>query len=334
MDRIKKITYAEGNGSDPYRNLAMEELLCQECGEYEVILYLWQNQNTVVIGRNQNAWKECRVQLLEQEGGRLARRLSGGGAVFHDLGNLNFTFLAGKEIYSVERQMEVVRIALERLGIQAEKSGRNDILAAGRKISGNAFYKKKDRCCHHGTLMIQVDVEKLSRYLVPSREKLQSKGVDSVASRVLNLADLVPGLTAERLKEALRKAFEQVYGLQAEPLEPGRLDASALQEKAEQYASPEWLYGKALDFQQSLSHRFPWGGVELQLRSQEGMIAEAAVYSDAINTEMIRQLPGVLAGVPYRRSQVCESLAAYQPADEMETAMREDIRAWLADETI
>jgi len=210
---VEKITYIESGQFHPYKNLAVEEYLLLHCEPQECILYLWQNQNTVVIGRNQNAWKECKVESLEENGGHLARRLSGGGAVYHDLGNLNFTFLVSKENYSIDRQLEVIVKAVQKLGAKAEKSGRNDILIDGKKFSGNAFYEQEQHCYHHGTLMMNVNKEMLSKYLTVSKEKLQSKGVDSVKSRVTNLVDYIPDLTLEALKKALREAFEEVYGL-------------------------------------------------------------------------------------------------------------------------
>lgn len=136
------LTYRDGC-TDPHRNLATEAYLTETVPEDTCILYLWQNRHTVVIGRNQNAWRECRTTLLEQEGGVLARRLSGGGAVYHDMGNLNFTFSLPTADYDLRRQQEVLVAACRRLGIPAECSGRNDILTGGRKFSGNSFY-------HHG----------------------------------------------------------------------------------------------------------------------------------------------------------------------------------------
>ena len=147
---------------DPYGNLAMEEHLLSLAGEEEIILYLWQNRRTVVIGQNQNALREVNLARLGRDGGRLARRLSGGGAVYHDLGNLNFTFLVNKDEYSLEKQLQVIINAMGRLGLKAEKSGRNDILIDGKKFSGNAFYEQEKHCYHHGTIMVDVNKEILS----------------------------------------------------------------------------------------------------------------------------------------------------------------------------
>ena len=153
---VTKLTYIESDQVNPYKNLAVEEYLLLHCEDKECILYLWQNQNTVVIGRNQNAWKECKVTKLEEENGHLARRLSGGGAVYHDLGNLNFTFLVNKDEYSLEKQLQVIINAMGRLGLKAEKSGRNDILIDGKKFSGNAFYEQEKTLLSSRAIMVDV----------------------------------------------------------------------------------------------------------------------------------------------------------------------------------
>lgn len=215
---INRLIWLETDNTYPYRNLAMEEYMTNHVPDGTCILFLWQNRHTVVIGRNQNCWKECRVNFLEEEGGYLVRRLSGGGAVFHDLGNLNFTFIVRKPDYDVDRQLQVILEAVRRLGIQAEKTGRNDITVEGRKFSGNAFYQTGDCCYHHGTLLVHADKENMSRYLNVPREKLASKGVSSVKSRVANLDEFCPGLTVDRVKAALAEAFSQVYGQVAEKI--------------------------------------------------------------------------------------------------------------------
>ena len=140
---IKKLLIYISEDYNPYENLAKEKLLLDGVTEDEMLLYLWQNKNTVVVGKNQNAYAECPVELLKKEGISLARRLSGGGAVFHDLGNLNFTFISSSENQSTENNLKIIALACKMAGIETSVSGRNDILAMGRKFSGNAFYNSK-----------------------------------------------------------------------------------------------------------------------------------------------------------------------------------------------
>lgn len=297
---IQHLQIYVGSGYDPYENLAIEKLLLDTVVPGTCILYLWQNQNTVVIGHNQNAWAECRTSLLEQEKGKLARRLSGGGAVFHDLGNLNFTFLVRDEDYDVDRQLSVIQEACRLTGITAEKSGRNDLLADGRKFSGNAFYHRGGHAYHHGTLMVDVDKDKLSRYLSPPKAKLEAKGVASVRSRVVNLNELSPGLTCDKMKELMSKAFETVYQLQAEPIVLSPADMEAIRQTAELYGSWEHLYGSPLPFTFRCSEWFPWGHIMLQLQAKGGIITGAKVYSDAMDWLLAPQLEQALTGRPFR----------------------------------
>lgn len=284
---IDRIGLYEGVSHDPHYNLAVEQFLLESGEEGQCILYLWQNQNTVVIGRNQNPWKECRTTLLREEGGILARRLSGGGAVFHDLGNLNFTFLVPQADYDLARQLSVIREALRTLGIPAEISGRNDILANGRKFSGNAFYKNGKQAYHHGTLLVDVDMEKLGRYLSPSKAKLRAKGVDSVRSRVVNLKELNPEITIDALKAALREAFAQIYGCSVDMIGEPDLDRDRIAALTERNRSWDWNFGQKLPFSFECEDRFPWGGVQVQLTVEAGIILQARIYSDAMDGHLI-----------------------------------------------
>ena len=302
---IDRIRLFQTESVDPYLNLAVEEVLMEQVEPGECILYLWQNQNTVVIGRNQNAWKECRTSLLEGEGGHLARRLSGGGAVFHDMGNLNFTFLVNEEDYDLDRQLSVIQTACKALGLNAERSGRNDVLVDGRKFSGNAFYHSKGKAYHHGTLLVDVDGEKLARYLSPSKAKLQAKGVDSVRSRVVNLKELVPGLTCARMAEEMAAAFGVVYGLPVELLSDEGLDRATVEELRVRNASRDWLYGPRLPLSFECEERFDWGSVHLQLQVESGVVVAAKAYSDAMDWELAPTLEKLLTGSEFSQQALC-----------------------------
>ncbi len=320
INQIRTIVTGEMN---PYRNLALEENLLHRVGPSEVILYLWQNERTVVIGRNQNPWKECRVQELEEDGGKLVRRLSGGGAVFHDLGNLNFTFLASKENYHLEKQLEVILKAVNHLNIPAMKSGRNDITVEGRKFSGNAFYSDGIHSYHHGTLLVNVDINHLSHYLNVSREKLVSKGVESVRSRVTNLSEYAPELNISRMREELIKAFGEVYGLVPEPLQQDKMDQKELTRLEEKFASWEWNFGRKLHFSDSIGRRFSWGEVELQFEVESGIIKQCAVYSDALETGLFEDIAGRLTGGPIRGTLMCEALKKIPVNSEQEPLLND-----------
>ena len=315
---------------DPFRNLAIEKNLTFLTQEGQCILYLWQNRRTVVIGRNQNAWKECNVDALLADGGTLARRMSGGGAVFHDLGNLNFSFCVRKEDYDVDRQLEVIRRALHREGIEAVKSGRNDLLADGRKFSGNAFYKSGEFCCHHGTIMIDVNRDLIGRYLHVPERKLLSKGITSVQSRVINLKELCPQLTIDRLSAALLEAFSVVYGCEARDYREylsgqvragksiGTPSASAeneifpdteqIRKDTEYFASQGWIFGNRFPFTHQMEGNFSWGGIQILLRVEKGKVSECLTHSDAMDQEAILKLSEGLKGCMYEKQALLRRL--------------------------
>ncbi len=303
--------------TDPYYNIATEKHLLEMVEEGCCILYLWQNKNTVVIGRNQNAWAECRTSLLEGEGGKLARRLSGGGAVYHDLGNLNFTFLVRDEDYDVDRQLSVIQAACAGMGLQAEKSGRNDLLVDGMKFSGNAFYHSQGHAYHHGTLLVNVDKDKLSRYLTPPKAKLEAKGVTSVRSRVTNLKDFVPSLTCEVMAEYMAQAFAQVYGYQPEELQLNQAQQEYIKKQAEILGSWDWLYGPRLPFSFACEDRFAWGSVRLELQVQSGIVQAVQVYTDSMDWKLADQLQQALTGCKFSIVPLQQALEANLGAGEI-----------------
>ena len=231
----------------------------------------------------------------------MARRLSGGGAVFHDLGNLNFTFLMPQGMYDLDRQLSVIRSAVRSFGIEAERSGRNDILANGRKFSGNAFYKNGRQAYHHGTILIDADMEKLSRYLNPSKAKLSAKGVDSVRSRVGNLRELNGGITIDAMKAALTEAFAVIYGGPVEKIEC--VPDGAL---AERYRSWEWNFGQKLPFSFEWEDRLDFGCVRIEADVENGIIRQARVYTDAMDWQLPEKLEAALTGSRLDAAELCK----------------------------
>lgn len=326
---INKTAYIESTGVNPHKNLAIEEYLFSRCGEDEAILYLWQNENTIVIGKNQNAWKECRISKIEEDGAVIARRISGGGAVFHDLGNLNFTFLVRKENYDLKKQLEVILRAVQKLGIHAEASGRNDILVDGQKFSGNAFHEHQGRCYHHGTIMVDVKLGELNKYLNVSKKKLESKGIKSVRSRVTNLVSFNPELTIDKLKRALKETFEEVYGHESRIIREEELDKQAVKELYEKYSSWDWVYGREFEFQYEVSERFDWGQVDIQFQVDSGRIADVAVYSDSLKPEVIQTLPEALKGIRYNNRMMGDRIKELHAEETEKEKMFRDVEAWL-----
>lgn len=293
---IEKLTVYETDSTQPWRNIAMEAWLMDRVSPGECIMYLWQNQNTVVVGRNQNIFDECRLAELTGSGGTPARRLSGGGAVYHDLGNQNFTFIVKKEDYDVAKQTEVIIKAAELLDISAKKTGRNDITVDGRKFSGHAYYESGGVCYHHGTLMIDVALDEMSRFLRPSPEKLKSKGVQSVRSRVANLSEFHPGLTPEMMREAMKKAFSKVYGMNITEMSDNDIDGLAVAQYEKKFSSSDWLYNRVIDAEHIAKKRFPWGEASVAFTEENGVITDAVISSDGLDADLIAAVPQSIIG--------------------------------------
>ncbi|MBR4148164.1 MAG: lipoate--protein ligase [Bacteroidales bacterium] len=285
---MKKVQVVISNQFNPYLNLAVETYLTDHQEEGVVTMYLWKNERTVVIGLNQNPFSECDVKRLNEEGGHLMRRRTGGGAVYHDLGNLNFSFIADKNDYDVRKQQSVIQEALKTFGLEAEISGRNDLLCQGRKFSGNAFFNGTDNNLHHGTILIKTDGEMMQRYLTVNKAKLQKHGVKSVASRVVNLSELAD-VTSENIVEPLIQAFEKVYGMKAVCVDFETLaDLDEVKETVSRISSHDYLYGKWEHFHAVKKAQFPWGNVEVGFDMDENTheIKNLVIATDSLNTEI------------------------------------------------
>ncbi len=198
--------------TDVYRNLALEEWLLDHAQGRGPILFVCLNDPCVVIGKNQNPWRECRLTLMEAEGVPLARRVSGGGAVYHDPGNLNVGVIVPRTEYIEQKQYDLIFQTLETFGINASKAGKNSLAVEGRKISGQAFCFRAQHVLHHGTLLVDADLRRLGRYLGPDVEGIATKAVASVPATVANLSQFAPELTVETLSTALIEQFEGLYG--------------------------------------------------------------------------------------------------------------------------
>lgn len=293
---------------DGWLNLARDGYFLENNKKGDVVLYFYVNKNAVIIGRNQNAWKECNIANMDADGVQLVRRHSGGGAVFHDNGNLNFSFITDEKHYDLNRQMRVILNAVSKLGLKAELSGRNDITVDGKKFSGNAFSLAKGNRSHHGTILVNADLTKLSNYLCVSKEKMRSKGIDSVRARVCNLCELSSGLTVEAMRRLVIESFIEEYGAASEYVFDGTALAE-VEERRERLASWEWRFGKTPQFDFETDKRFSFGDTQIYFNLRDGVIRETKVYSDCLDTELTTEIENALTGVHFRREEIKASLS-------------------------
>ncbi len=293
---------------DGWLNLARDGYFLENNKKDDVILYFYVNKNAVIIGRNQNAWKECSIANMDADGVQLVRRHSGGGAVFHDNGNLNFSFITDEKHYDLNRQMRVILNAVSKLGLKAELSGRNDITVDGKKFSGNAFSLAKGNRSHHGTILVNADLTKLSNYLCVSKEKMRSKGIDSVRARVCNLCELSSGLTVEAMRRLVIESFIEEYGAASEYVFDGTALAE-VEERRERLASWEWRFGKTPQFDFETDKRFSFGDTQIYFNLRNGVIRETKVYSDCLDTELTTEIENALTGVHFRKEEIKAALS-------------------------
>lgn len=322
---------------DPWFNLAVEDTIFRQMPATQRVLFLWRNADTVVIGRAQNPWKECNTGRMEQDNVRLARRSSGGGAVFHDLGNTCFTFMAGKPEYDKSISTAIVIDALKDCGIDAFASGRNDLevqtTQGVRKISGSAYRETPDRGFHHGTLLLNADLTRLANYLNPDEKKLQAKGITSVRARVANLCSLHPSLTHAQICHSLEEAFFRHYQERVIPehISPQSLpDLPGFTETFAKQSSWQWNFGQAPAFSHLLDNRFSWGGIELHFDVERGHITRCQIFTDSLNPAPFETLALRLEGCLYRSDvlqQECEALISDYPDQQ---GALEEMARWLA----
>lgn len=314
---------------DPAWNLALEEYFFENTPAGETFFMLWRNHNTVVIGKNQNTLAEIDLDYVSNQNIRVVRRLSGGGAVYHDDGNLNFTFITdapeGGRI-DLHRFCQPVAEKLRALGVNAEIGGRNDMTVDGRKFSGNAQYIRNGRVMHHGTLMFDSDLSVLEKVLRVDREKISTKGIASVSSRVTNLRPYLPdGVTLEQFSRYL---LESITG-KSEPTIT-ELSAAALDAvqhlKGTRYDTWQWNYGRSPECSVTNSRRIEGcGRVCLHLRLEEGKIRDLHITGDFFGNKDVSELVRLLEGCPLQHSAVLARLDTVSPGDYIHHLTRQDL---------
>lgn len=299
--------------TDPRVNLAIEEYVLKNMDiEKDDYLLFYINQPSIIIGKNQNTIEEINTDYVEENGIIVVRRLSGGGAVYHDLNNLNFSFLTkddGNSFNNYKKFTQPVVDALANLGVNSELSGRNDILAEGKKVSGNAQYSTRGRMFSHGTLMFNLDIDAVVNSLKVKQDKIESKGIKSVRSRVANIIDFLPEkITVEQFRlEILKSIFGgeeniQFYELTEEDW------ANIHEISKNRYQQWDWNYGKSPRFNIQKTHRFPSGGIDIRLEVSKGIIEEITIFGDFFGVGDVEEIEQLLVGTKYDRTAINEKL--------------------------
>lgn len=294
---------------DAHVNMATDEWFLKYVKEEDLILHFYQNENAVIIGKGQNPWVECDLEKMNAEGVQLARRLSGGGAVYHDLGNLNFSFISGAKRFDKDELLDLIVRSLNELGIACERSGRNDLLCDGKKFSGNALADHKGAKLFHGTLLVSGNLEKLAGYLTVDPKKIHSKGIASVRSRVCNLTELRADLTVKELQKKIVKVFADWGGYYGEFAFSAREQAE-VDEYVRRHSDPAWYLGQTPKFDFEFRERLPWGSVQLCILAEKGRIASVKAYSDAMDPILCPAIEGALADVFCDNDSIRKAFAA------------------------
>ncbi|OPH47201.1 lipoate--protein ligase [Paenibacillus ferrarius] len=301
--------------TDPRINLAIEEYALRQLPSEESYLLFYINEPSIIIGKNQNTLEEINSEYVKSRNLHVVRRLSGGGAVYHDLGNLNFSFITkddGNSFHNFQKFTEPVVAALGSLGVEAALTGRNDIQVGERKISGNAQFSTKGRMFSHGTLLFDSEIENVVSALKVSPDKIQSKGIKSIRSRVANIVELLnEPITMEEFR---LKLLSFIFGVETDQIPTYTLtkeDWSRIHELSqERYQNWDWNYGKSPKSTVQNSKRFKGvGSVDVRLDIEEGRINQAKIYGDFFGAGDVAELEDILKGSRYEESALRERLA-------------------------
>lgn len=302
-----------GNHHDPSLNLALEEYALRHLPFEEDYLLFYINEPSIIIGKNQNTAEEVNTSYVDEQGIHVVRRLSGGGAVYHDLGNLNFSFLTrddGKSFHNFRKFTEPVVEALRKLGVEAELSGRNDLQVGERKISGNAQFATKGRMFSHGTLLFDSEIDSIVSALNVNPAKFESKATKSVRSRVANISEfLKEPMTMDQFRQFILESIFEGYA-EIPEYQLTDEDWAAVRKLAdERYRNWDWNYGRSPAFNVRQVKRLAAGTFDIRLNVIDGNIAEAAIFGDFFGTGEVSDVTDRLKGIRYDAASVAALLA-------------------------
>jgi len=299
--------------TDPRINLAIEEYALKNLDINETYLLFYINEPSIIIGKNQNTIEEINTEYVESNRIHVVRRLSGGGAVYHDLGNLNFSFITkddGESFHNFRKFTEPVVAALRNLGVNAELSGRNDLEVNGRKISGNAQFSTKGRMFSHGTLLLNSEMDHVVSALKVKKEKIESKGIKSVRSRVANISEfLTENLDIQEFRSLILKfIFEGLDEIPEYVLTEADWE-KIHQLSKERYQNWEWNYGRSPKFNLQHSHRFPVGSIDVRLEVNKGIVEHCKIYGDFFGVGDVSEIENRLKGLRYEKNAIEKALS-------------------------
>ena len=310
--------YIKTNYSIPAYNMAMEELIMNHLPSDDYLIF-YVHDPAIIIGQHQNTIEEINEEYVKEKGIHVQRRLSGGGAVYHDHGNLNFSFIvrgSRENVNDFNVLTQPVIKTLEKIGIKAELSGRNDLLIDGRKFSGNAQFFRNGRLLQHGTLLFDSEMSELGNALKVKEMKIKSKGVKSIRSRVTNIVDYLDdkSLTLEQFKDLLLKTIGEIYELEEYTLTE---EEQAIHDKLvkDKFMTWEWNYGKSPAYNVSKVDKFPFGIIDARIDVKKGTINNIKLYGDYFVREDISTLENHLQGVRYTKEALMESLESIDIQD-------------------
>ena len=323
---IKKLYLAYADGSDPARNLALESAFLDNVLPDEMILYLWQNNNTVLIGRNQNVFTDIDLSSIERDEVSIMRRASGGGAIYHDSGNIVYSFITRDVDFSIERQVRIINEAVQSLGIPSEIRETHSIFVNGKKISGSAYYHRNGASIHQSSILVNCDLDKVADYLFRDKDELTRRGLASIQSRIGNLRETNPSVTVEDVARAIISSCEKTFNVKCELYTLPNQDL--IEQKEFMFSSRIWTYKRQIEYNHFCENRFSWGTVRIEFQVENGRIENAAVWSDSAEPDIIDAIQLSLIDLPFNSGAIISELKYLEKSTE-----RDDVIAMIREQT-